>query len=136
MKIARPRAAACSLASEDKEHRATETQGSPKKVELDRLLHVQDRERHEYAECDHFLNNLEFWQIEHRVANAIRGYLQQVFKERDGPTGDRGNKPRFRVEIFKMRIPSESHEDIRGNEEKHGFGDDRHGVILVRSLRS
>ena len=74
------------LGAKHKVHRAHQTQPRPQEIELGRLVHVKDRKGKEHRERDDLLQDLELPQGQGRVADAIRGHLQEVLKERDPPT--------------------------------------------------
>ena len=39
----------------------------------------------------------------------------RVFEQRNTPGDEGGNPPRFVIKVFEVRIPGESHEDIRAS---------------------
>jgi hypothetical protein len=47
------------VSAEDEIHGAHDAESSPEEVEAELLLHINDCERHEHRERDHFLQNLE-----------------------------------------------------------------------------
>ena len=74
-------------------HRADQAQAGPQIVELERLVHVEHRERDEHGERDRFLHNLELRQAVLRVPDAVGRHLQQVLEQRDPLAGKRRIQP-------------------------------------------
>src|SRR3954471_11597891 len=60
---------------------ADQTETGPQEVPVDRLAHVEDRERDEYAERDHFLQDLQLGEREGSEADPVCRHLQQVFEQ-------------------------------------------------------
>src|SRR5262245_54174532 len=77
----------------------------PQEVELQGLLHIEQGERHEDGERDGLLEDLELAQLELRIADAVRGHLQEILEESDTPTGERRHNPGLLVELLQMRVP-------------------------------
>src|SRR5215471_21067133 len=108
------------LRAKDEVDGAHQTQSRPEEIELDRLLHVEDRERHEHAERDDLLHDLQLREIEHGVANPIGRHLQDVFEERDAPADENRNDQRTGAQVAQMRVPRERHEDVGADQQSCG----------------
>ena len=65
------------------------------------MLHVEHGERHEDAQRDDLLQNLQLTEVHLRVADSVRRHLDQVLKERDSPTDQNRDQPRSTVKVFK-----------------------------------
>ena len=74
------RAGANDLGTEDKVDRADQAQAGPEVIELERLVHVEHRERHEHGQCDRLLHDLQLRQAELGVADAVGRHLQQYMQ--------------------------------------------------------
>src|SRR5690242_3828170 len=98
--------------AEDEVDRAHDAEPSPYVVELERLVHVEDREGHEHDERDRLLHDFQLRERERRVADAVGGDLEQVFEERDAPTHERRDPPGLGGELLEVRIPREGHEHV------------------------
>ena len=74
-----PRAESCRPESgaENEIHRAHQAQRRPHVVELERLVHVEHRERHEHGQRDRFLHDLQLGQAVLGGADAVGRHLQQ-----------------------------------------------------------
>src|SRR6185437_2974264 len=97
-------------------YRTQDAQCRPQVVEPERLVHVERRKRHEHAEGDHLLQDLQLRQAEARIADAVAGYLQQVLEEGDTPAEQRRQVPGAVGEVAQVRVPGEGHEDVGGDE--------------------
>lgn len=69
----------------DEKHCAHHTKAGPQIVQMDLLLHVEEREKNEDHERNHFLDNLQLRERKVFRTDAIRRYLQAVFEESDEP---------------------------------------------------
>lgn len=58
------------------------------------------------------------------MADAIGRYLEQIFKESDAPGNQRRKPPGFFVEVLEVRIPGESHENVRQRQQNHRLPED------------
>ena len=65
------------------------------------------------------------------MANPIRGYLNQVFEEGNSPTEQDRPKQGFVLQVFKMRVPCEGHEDVRCGEQQDGFQQRGHILLAI-----
>src|SRR5436190_15238069 len=108
-------------AAEHEIHRTHDTQRRPEVVELERLVHVEQRERDEHEERDRFLDDLQLREAELAEADAIRGNLEQVLEQRHAPRRERRDEPGLGGELLQMRVPSEGHEYIREREQSDGL---------------
>jgi hypothetical protein len=107
--------------AEHEVRRADQAQRRPQIVEFQRLVHVKDRKRHEHAERDDFLQDLELGQGHRSVADAVGGNLDQVFEKGDGPADQGRDPPRLGGQVAQMRIPRERHEHVRRGEQQYGL---------------
>ena len=88
------------LRSKNEIHRTEQTRAGVKEIKLDRLTHVENREGNKYAQRDDLLHDFELRQTERGEGDTIGWNSQQVFKQRDAPTHQRGDVPGFVVEMF------------------------------------
>src|SRR5947208_2454451 len=68
------------LAPKDKEHRPDQAQPGPEIIEPHRFFHVESGERHEHAQCDHLLQDLELSELQLGMSDAVRGHLEQILE--------------------------------------------------------
>src|ERR1019366_3810543 len=115
-----------SRAPEDEVHRSHQAPRRPQVIQLRRLLHVVHRKRHEDPDRNHFLQNLQLPEREHRVSDAIRRHLQHVLEQRDSPARERRDVPGACVQVLEMGVPRERHEEIREDQQSCGSKNDRH----------
>ena len=101
--------------SEHEVNGAEQAESRPQKIEGDRLPHVDDGERHEDAQRDDLLNDLQLRERHHPVAQSIGGNLQEILEQRDSPAENRGNIPRTIGKIAKVRVPRNRHEEVRAD---------------------
>src|SRR3546814_7627102 len=69
----------------------------------------------------HFLHDLELWQRQRRIANAVGRYLEHVFEECDRPRDRRRDVPRLPAQVLQMRVPRDGHEDVRPHQQACGL---------------
>jgi hypothetical protein len=82
----------------------------------DFLAEVQDRKDAKDRQRDDFLDDLQLRGGINRVAPAIGWHLQQVFEERDAPTGQDDQQQRLAFE-FQMAVPRERHKHVRAGQQ-------------------
>src|SRR6185369_4157746 len=75
------------LSTEDEIRRAEDAKRGPQVVPLERLVHVENRKRHEHRQRDDLLQDLELAQRHLGVADAVARHLDEVFEQRDAPRG-------------------------------------------------
>lgn len=109
------------LFAEDKIDSSAHAQCRPQVVPFERLLHVEEHERDKDRQGDDFLKDLKLWQAEGDAANSVGGYLQHVFKKRDGPTGHCRNEPGLCFHVLQVGIPRESHKNVGDEQERDCF---------------
>src|SRR6266513_2853131 len=115
------------LTPEHEEHRATHTQRRPQIIEPHRFLHIEGRKRHEHAQRDDFLQNLELAQLQLRVTDAVRRHLEQILEQREPPARKRRDDPGPLAQVPQVCVPGEGHENVGQDEQNDGLGDYRHG---------
>src|SRR5216110_1740611 len=121
------------LVSEHEEYRPAEAQARPEVIEPHRFLHIEGGKRHEHAERDDFLKNLELAELELRMPDAVRRHLKQILEQRDPPAHQRGDDPGPLAQVPQVCVPGERHEDVREDEQDDRFGNDRHARFLRKS---
>ena len=84
-------------------------------AEVKNRKHAKDRER------DDFLNDLQLRDGINRIAPAIGGNHENVFKESDAPTreDDQPQRQTFESRV-QIAIPCERHENIRADQQNDG----------------
>ena len=107
------------LPPKDKVHRAQQAQAGPQVIELERLFHVEHGKRYKHRQGQHFLQNFELAQVQLLVANAVGRHLQQVFKQRNAPTDQGGNKPGLGTEFAQVGIPGKGHKNVAQQQQKN-----------------
>src|SRR6185437_9858677 len=118
-------AAVPSVPSEHEEHRPHDTKRRPEVVHLERLVHVEIRERHEHAQRYHFLHDLELAESECSVSDSIRRHLQHVLEQRDPPADESRYVPRLGFEILQVGVPGERHEYVGAHQQSGSPEDHR-----------
>src|SRR5438552_15386869 len=73
------------LAPEHEEHRPAHAQRCPQIIEPHRFLHIEGGKRHEHAQRDDFLQDLELAELELRVTDTVRRHLEQILEQRYPP---------------------------------------------------
>src|SRR6266550_7577368 len=87
------------LASEHKEHRPAHAERGPEVIQAHRFLHIEGGKRHEHAERDDFLKNLELAELELRMTDAVRGHLEQILEQGDPPAHQCRNDPGLLAQV-------------------------------------
>lgn len=98
--------------AEDEVHRAENATTRPEVIQSQPFFHVQNRERHEYRQRDRLLKNFQLGDVVALIADSVGRNLNQIFEQRDSPTEQRGPPPRLVLQIPKVCVPGEGHEDI------------------------
>ena len=110
-----------STAPEDEVDRPHQAQRRPDKIPAKGLAHPEQRKRHEDAERDHLLGDLQLRQAHALgVADAVGRHLQQVLEERDPPARERRDEPLPVVEVLQVRVPGERHEHVAESQQDRG----------------
>ena len=117
-------AMALELGAVDEVDGAHHAEERPEIVPPPLFAHEKKHERHEHADGDHFLDDLELRHVEPRGgADPVGRHGDHVFHERDQPADDDdGDKrPRARAGLLEAQvpIPGESHEEVAGDEHRH-----------------
>lgn len=86
------------LAPKNKIHRPHQTQRRIQIIQPLFLPHVEDGERREHGEGDEFLQDFQLREIHVLEADAVGWHLYEILEQRDAPTHQRGDPPRFAVE--------------------------------------
>src|SRR5437667_2078648 len=121
------------LGSEHEEYCPAEAQARPEVIEPHGFLHIEGGKRHEDAERDDFLKDLELAELQLRMTDAVRRHLQQILEQRDPPAHQRGDDPGPLAQMPEVCVPGERHEDVGEDEQDDGFGNDRHAGFPRRS---
>src|SRR5687767_9466830 len=64
----------------DEVHSPAEAESRPQEVQPDRLLNIEERERHEHRQRDHLLEDLQLPQLQLRVADAVGRDLNEILE--------------------------------------------------------
>ena len=104
------------LRPERERHRREQARERRRVVPPEFFVQIKNRKNHEDRERDNFLDDLQLRGGIDRVAPAVRGNHQDVFKKRDAPARKDDERQRLALE-FQMAIPRERHEDIRDGQQ-------------------
>lgn len=74
-----------STAAKNKVNRSDHSQRGPQIVKLERFVQKKNIKRHEHAQRDDLLHDLELANAELRKTNSVSGHLKQIFEQRNAP---------------------------------------------------
>src|SRR5579872_3881420 len=108
------------LTPEGKRDGADDAEKSRAVIPGDLLAEIDPGEDAEYAQGDHFLNNLQLKCGELAVSKAIRGNLKAIFEKGDQPAhhdhGDERSAP-----VLQVPVPGDGHEDVGTDQKQDCF---------------
>jgi len=108
------------LLTEQKERRAQQTEGGPEIVPVRLFFQVEPGKGDEHRQGDHFLQDLQLPDVHDLIADPVCGDLNQILEQCDSPADEGSEPPGFVLEVLKMPVPGDGHEDVAGGQHDDG----------------
>ena len=108
------------LPAKHKERSAQQAEGGPKVIPVWLFFQVEPGKGDEHRQGDHFLQDLQLPDVHDLIADPVCGDLNQILEQCDSPADEGSEPPGFVLEVLKMAVPRDGHEDVARGQHDDG----------------